>query len=106
METGRAMTEGMPEEPTIPDRRSRPRGRFGWLTTAVLLALLLACSGRDRPVNVAVFLVDTLRADRLGAYGYARPTSPAIEAEGSPQTRGERPRRSRQGATAPAVSKP
>jgi arylsulfatase A-like enzyme len=31
-------------------------------------------------LNVIFLLVDTLRADRLGAYGYARPTSPEIDA--------------------------
>lgn len=30
--------------------------------------------------NLVVYLIDTLRADRLGCYGYARPTSPAIDA--------------------------
>ena len=30
-------------------------------------------------VNVILLLVDTLRADRLGAYGYERPTSPSID---------------------------
>ena len=29
--------------------------------------------------NVLVVLVDTQRADRLGAYGYSRPTSPAFD---------------------------
>ncbi|MFW5924564.1 MAG: sulfatase [Myxococcota bacterium] len=33
----------------------------------------------DRP-HVLVFLVDTLRRDRLGAYGYDRPTSPHFDA--------------------------
>ena len=33
----------------------------------------------ERP-NVIIYLVDTLRADHLGAYGYTRPTSPAIDA--------------------------
>ncbi|HEY8020748.1 MAG TPA: sulfatase, partial [Thermoanaerobaculia bacterium] len=32
------------------------------------------------PPNVVVYLVDTLRADRLGCYGSARPTSPAVDA--------------------------
>jgi arylsulfatase A-like enzyme len=31
-------------------------------------------------LNLVFLLVDTLRADRLGAYGYSRPTSPAIDA--------------------------
>lgn len=30
-------------------------------------------------VNILVYLVDTLRADRLGCYGYERPTSPALD---------------------------
>jgi arylsulfatase A-like enzyme len=32
-----------------------------------------------RPPNVIVILIDTLRADHLGAYGYARPTSPRLD---------------------------
>jgi len=32
------------------------------------------------PFNVVVVLIDTLRADHLGAYGYARPTSPHFDA--------------------------
>lgn len=36
---------------------------------------------RDGRLNVVVISVDTLRADRLGAYGYARrPTSPRLDA--------------------------
>ena len=34
--------------------------------------------GRGRP-NVLLISIDTLRADRLGAYGYEAPTSPAID---------------------------
>jgi len=33
-----------------------------------------------RPLNVLVISVDTLRADHLGVYGYARPTSPHVDA--------------------------
>ncbi len=33
-----------------------------------------------RPRNVIVYLVDTLRADHLGCYGYDRPVSPRIDA--------------------------
>ncbi len=32
------------------------------------------------PVNVVVYVVDTLRADRLGIYGYEKNTSPRIQA--------------------------
>jgi glucan phosphoethanolaminetransferase (alkaline phosphatase superfamily) len=30
-------------------------------------------------INVIFLLIDTLRSDRLGAYGYERPTSPLID---------------------------
>ncbi|MCF6283807.1 MAG: sulfatase-like hydrolase/transferase [Candidatus Hydrogenedentes bacterium] len=36
-------------------------------------------TGPRRP-NIVIFLIDTLRADRLGVYGYERPTSPNIDA--------------------------
>jgi len=48
-----------------------------------LLALpALSCLRSDppRPRNVLVLLVDTLRADHLGAYGYGRPTSATFDA--------------------------
>ncbi len=51
---------------------------------ALALALTLAaCGAREadtaRPRNVVLFIVDTLRADRLGCYGYERNTSPTID---------------------------
>jgi len=33
-----------------------------------------------RPHNVILYLVDTLRADHLGCYGYSRPVSPRVDA--------------------------
>ncbi len=61
---------------------SRGRGpRFAGL--AILLALGVgACGGSpapERPPNVVFVLIDTLRADHLGCYGYERPTSPNID---------------------------
>jgi arylsulfatase A-like enzyme len=47
----------------------------------VLSALLVfSCSKPSKPRNVILILVDTLRADHLGAYGYPRPTSPNVDA--------------------------
>ncbi len=52
---------------------------------ALLLGAAAACSPDDpgsrtvqRP-DVVLFVVDTLRADHLGTYGYGRPTSPALD---------------------------
>ncbi len=45
-------------------------------------ALLGGCIDRqsaDRRPNIVVILIDTLRADHIGAYGYDRPTTPVID---------------------------
>ncbi|MDJ0847346.1 MAG: sulfatase [Myxococcota bacterium] len=51
---------------------------------ALLLALLavLGCSAGSppKPTHVLLLTIDTLRADHLGSYGYARSTSPHIDA--------------------------
>ncbi len=46
---------------------------------AVLAALALACSGPELAPNVIPIVIDNLRADRLGAYGHTRPTSPVFD---------------------------
>ncbi|MBI5362031.1 MAG: sulfatase [Planctomycetes bacterium] len=75
-------------------RASRARGSgldARLFAGAGLLAVLvsIACSREDadrpqsakeRPLNVLLVVLDTLRADRLGAYGNARPTSPGLDA--------------------------
>ena len=65
--------------------------RRGWLVVGALGVALLAivllphgpagdpvASGQPRP-NIVVYLVDTLRADHLGVYGYGRDTSPVLD---------------------------
>ena len=44
------------------------------------MVVLGAASCSRRPANVVLITIDTLRADHLGAYGYARDTSPALDA--------------------------
>lgn len=50
-----------------------------------LIALLLACivfvsnHRMNKPLNILLISIDTLRADHLGAYGYRRKTSPALD---------------------------
>ncbi|TMA80612.1 MAG: hypothetical protein E6J77_18195, partial [Deltaproteobacteria bacterium] len=67
-------------------RRARPaRGRLAMAETAVRLALLLAalacaCRAPDPRPDVVVIVLDAVRADHLSAYGYARPTTPVIDA--------------------------
>ena len=46
----------------------------------VALALLAACGPGPAPPNVIVYVVDALRADHLGLYGYVRDTSPRLDA--------------------------
>ena len=45
--------------------------------------LLFACSEPEetppKPPDIVLVVVDTLRADRLGTYGYERATSPALD---------------------------
>ena len=48
---------------------------------ALLGAAALGCAEAPPPRNLILISIDTLRADRLGCYGYARPTSPNLDAE-------------------------
>lgn len=50
------------------------------LLSSVLLSCLLLTSStkRETPPNVIVLMLDTIRADHVGAYGYQRETSPAL----------------------------
>lgn len=50
------------------------------LSFALYRASFHARKFSSRPYNLIVISLDTLRADRLSAYGYARATSPAIDA--------------------------
>ena len=47
---------------------------------AALLAALLVCAcGPAAPPNAILIVIDTLRADHLGGYGYARDTTPNLD---------------------------
>jgi arylsulfatase A-like enzyme len=52
----------------------------GVVALALALSTLSCHREPPRPRNVILILVDTLRADHLGAWGYARPTSPNLDA--------------------------
>jgi len=68
-----------------------------WLLSVLTLALLfysgwmISCGEKyPRPQNVLFITVDTLRADHLGCYGYARNTSPNIDRLADAGTRFDR----------------
>ncbi len=57
------------------------RTRSVVLASVLALCAAVGCApGRSTPPNVVVILVDTLRADRLGAYGNARGLTPFLDA--------------------------
>ena len=56
-----------------------PAFALGWLCLGVLAGALAGCRSPE-PVRLLVITLDTLRPDHLGAYGYSRPTSPALDA--------------------------
>lgn len=55
------------------------------LTVALIVAAgALACAPAEPPPSMVIVVIDTLRADHLGAYGYeANPTSPNLDARAS-----------------------
>jgi len=73
----------MPAEPASCQTRaaSRRAGRVPALACVWALAAACGCSlAPDPPRGVVLVVIDTLRADHLGVYGYARPTSPRMDA--------------------------
>ena len=50
-----------------------------WVACALSL-VVIGCRPEPERLNVVLFVVDTLRADRLGVYGYGGSTSPNIDA--------------------------
>jgi arylsulfatase A-like enzyme len=51
--------------------------RFTLLVVAIALAV--SCGGGERPLNLVIIAVDTLRPDHVGCYGYGRNTTPNID---------------------------
>jgi arylsulfatase A-like enzyme len=57
-----------------------PAGERQRAATAAAPAAFQRPAPSARPRNVLIYLVDALRADHLGCYGYGRPVSPHIDA--------------------------
>ena len=84
---GAALVAGIVAACVVAPRVALPRST-AWAVAAVALALVPEAAFRlatdraadaERPPNVILISLDTLRADRLGCYGYEKPTSPEID---------------------------
>jgi arylsulfatase A-like enzyme len=51
----------------------------GLVVLVFTIILIYAITSKEKPVNLVIVLVDTLRSDHLGYHGYTRPTSPKID---------------------------
>ncbi len=56
--------------------------RRGWMLVCVLLTWTTAVRGAppERPANIILIVVESLRGDHVGCYGYTRDTTPATDA--------------------------
>jgi arylsulfatase A-like enzyme len=68
----------LPAEPGGGDGEPVPPAT-GPTATGPTAAASSAAGPPARPPNLLVYVVDTLRADHLGCYGYPRPTSPELD---------------------------
>ena len=53
--------------------------RVAGVALCAVLAVAAGCGGGTDAPNIVLVIIDTLRADHLGCYGYSRETSPAID---------------------------
>ncbi len=75
------MTAGAAAARPAPRQRPDGRPRPGRLCAALLLAAgcLAGCGGEPPPPSFILVSLDATRADHLGAYGYARDTTPFVD---------------------------
>ena len=68
--------------PPLPVPRALPpreRGRLVVLAVLIVLAVLSGCGGKPEKGPIILISIDTLRSDRLPAYGYGKVATPAID---------------------------
>ncbi len=76
-------------------RSNAVRGRLGAVVAALVLALPGGCSrvtGEGAKPNIVLIVVDTMRADHVGSYGYAKPVTPRLDELAAHGTRFSRAR--------------
>ena len=59
--------------------RNTTIGEAGGATLALASPMLMVDRGAGQAANVVFVTIDTLRADRVGTYGYRRPTTPFLD---------------------------
>src|SRR4051812_45956033 len=68
------------DEPQLRDERMRHVLRVPVLAvTAIVSFISVAVFTQPAPPNVLLVTIDTVRADRIGAYGYARASTPVLD---------------------------
>ena len=94
-------------KPETSSRAVHPVASFRLLAILAVGLLVVACADNSsheaKPPNVILIMIDTLRADHLGSYGYSRATSPHMDAFASENLRFENVR-SQAACTSPSVS--
>ncbi|HJS56502.1 MAG TPA: sulfatase [Vicinamibacteria bacterium] len=79
LRTGAAWSERRVDLAPLAGREAEIRIRVEGRADMVALGEPKIIAPRAAPDNVLVYVVDCLRADRVGAMGYARPTTPALD---------------------------
>jgi arylsulfatase A-like enzyme len=80
LERGGAILKAPSPPPRFSASSASPRLAPGvGAALAAVLAILPSCTDASRPPNLLLISIDTLRADRLGCYGYGRPTTPFLD---------------------------
>ena len=87
---------------TAKNGASRVAAQGIWLAALATAACSPAAPAPDGPPDIFIVLVDTLRADHLGCYGYELPTSPEIDAFAARATVFEQ-HTSQSNSTAPSI---
>ncbi len=70
----------MTDRPVAAKAAMSPRTRIAILLAVLVAVLAVSLALRRRAPNLLLITVDTLRPDRLGCYGYARGSSPHLDA--------------------------
>ncbi len=72
-------TESDQTDPGKPEANADFRNDFSFWVSPLLIRKEAKRAEAERPLNIILISIDTMRADHLGCYGYGRPTTPNID---------------------------